>query len=79
MPEPFGTLLDIIDELNGRGIHYEISGKCRPRSLMITASSPRRLWEIEVFEDGAVEVEVYEATNIEGPEALQRLYDLYDE
>jgi hypothetical protein len=79
MADTFSELLDTIDNLNRLGIPYVISGMGLPRSIRIRAMSPGRLWEIDVLEDGPVEVQVYEALDIEGVEALQRLYDLFEE
>ena len=69
-------LLDILGHLDSKYIHYQISNVRRPRSLRVTASAPGFLWEIEVLEDGAVEVEVFRSNGtIFGEESLVHLLD----
>lgn len=52
------TPFDIIARLNAARIHHTITS-IRDDALLIDAAVPGERWEIEVFEDGHVEVERY--------------------
>lgn len=74
--QPYTVLLDILDALDADSLSYEVSSKGRPRSLMITVSVPGRHWEIEVFEDGSIETEIFktEGEILDGLAHVQRLF-----
>jgi hypothetical protein len=64
------VLLNILDALTERGIHFDLSVGGRPRSVRINAYVPGYVWEIEVFEDSLVEVEVFSGGNAIGELSL---------
>lgn len=54
----FTDLLDLLRRLEALKIFYQLSS-IRPESVMVTASVPGERWEIEMFGDGSIEVEVF--------------------
>jgi hypothetical protein len=69
-PHPISRVLQ---QLEAAKIHYRIS-QLRGKTVMVEAHVPGRHYEIEVFEDGAVKVEVYKSDGqIGGKEALDDL------
>ena len=52
------TPFQIIARLNAARIHHSITS-IRDDAIMIDAAPPGERWEIEVFEDGHVEIERY--------------------
>ena len=74
------TLFRFLHELELRKIHLEL-GRHRDDTIMVKVAVPRELWEVEYFEDGSVEVEVFRSVGggLEGPEALVRLLQREDE
>jgi hypothetical protein len=54
---PFGRLLEFLDQLEGVNIHYDL--KHVRDSIMVSVYIPQGIWEIEFFEDGTVEVEQF--------------------
>lgn len=60
-------LLQFIRDLEARRIHFKLKhNRLDPAhdSLMLTLTIPGRIWEIEFFDDGDVEIEKYKS---EGP------------
>ena len=57
LTNPLGRLLQFLDQLEQIGISYDL--KHVRDSIMIRAYIPEGLWEIEFFEDGTLEVEVF--------------------
>ncbi len=52
------TPFDVIARLNAAGIHHTITS-IRDGALLIDAAVPGERWEIEVFDDGHLEIERY--------------------
>lgn len=62
---PFGKLLQFLDQLEEVKIHYDL--KHSRDSLMVSVFLPVGMWEIEFFEDGTLEVELFSSGNgVEG-------------
>jgi hypothetical protein len=57
LENPFGRLLTFLDQLKEINIHYDL--KHDRDSIMVQAYLPIGMWEIEFFEDGHVEVELF--------------------
>ncbi len=57
LEDPFGRLLDFLDQLEESKIHYDL--KHVRDSIMIRAYLPEGLWEIEFLRDGTLEVELF--------------------
>lgn len=53
----FGRLLRFLTELEEINIHYSL--KHVRDSIMVVAHIPEGYWEIEFFEDGTIEVELF--------------------
>jgi hypothetical protein len=69
-PHPVYRLLE---QLDAAKIHYTLS-RVRGETIMVEAHVPGRHYEIEVFADGHVEVEVYKSDGqIGGQEAVDDL------
>ncbi len=72
-------LLDFLRTLDERRIYYTL-GHHRDETVMVKVSVPGEHWEVEFFEDGGVEVEVFRSSGgLEGEEALERLLREHDE
>jgi hypothetical protein len=74
-------LLNFLMKLETHKIHYTLECN-RGEAIMVLVAVPGERWEIEFFIDGHVEVEVFESKsglNLEGEEALDRLFTVYDE
>jgi hypothetical protein len=52
------TIYQLIELLSAKDIHFTLSSH-REEAIMATASIPGQLWEIEVFQDGSVEMEIF--------------------
>ena len=66
-------LYRILAELEAAKIHFTLT-RVRDETVMIEAHVPGRHYEIEVFADGQIEVEVYKSTgNIGGQELVDEL------
>ncbi len=64
--EPFARLLKFLDQLEAVNISYDL--KHVRDSLMVSVYIPAGMWEIEFFEDGTLEIELFERN--EGVEAV---------
>jgi len=75
-----GKLLTFLYELDSRQIAFKLA-RCRPEAIMVDISVPGERWEVEFFEDGHVEVEVFRSTSggLEGEEALARLFEQFSD
>ncbi len=72
---PLQKLLDFLARLDDGKIHHRLS---RPRveAIMVEVAVPGERWEVEFFEDGHVEVEIFESSGgMEGEKALRRLLE----
>jgi hypothetical protein len=63
----------VLEQLDAAKIHYTLS-RTREETIMVEAHVPGRHYEIEVFGDGHVEVEVYKSDGqIGGQELVDEL------
>jgi len=63
----------VLKQLDAAKIHYTLS-RVREEAIMVEAHIPGRHYEIEVFADGHVEVEVYKSDGqIGGQEVMDEL------
>ena len=70
---------DLIARLNAARIHHHITS-IREGALLIEASVPGEQWDIEVFEDGHVEIERFRSDGeITGEHALTELLTRFSE
>ena len=75
--KPFRKLLAFLDQLEQEKLWYRLE-HIRD-SIMVAVSVPGERWEVEFFEDGAVEVERFLSTGrIEGEDALDVLMGMAD-
>lgn len=58
---PFSRLLQFLDQLEEAKIHYDL--KHVRDSIMVSVDIPGGIWEIEFFEDGTLEVELFSRGN----------------
>ena len=58
MGSPFEKLLAIVDRFEEARIWYTLS-RVRPEAIMIHTAAPGERWEIEVLDDGTVDVEIF--------------------
>lgn len=54
---PFRRLLEFLDQLEEVGLHYDL--KHVRETIMVSVYVPEGIWEIEFFEDGTLEVELF--------------------
>jgi hypothetical protein len=77
--EPFKKLTRFLDDLDARKISYRLA-RVRPETVMVEIAVPGEHWEVEFFEDGQVEVEVFRSPGtIQGEEALTRLFEEFSD
>lgn len=73
-----GKLLAFLDRLESVNLWYRLIHV--RDSIMVRVSVPGEMWEVEFFDNGEVEVERFVSTGeIEGEEAIERLFALYSE
>jgi hypothetical protein len=60
MENPLGRLLEFLDQLDEAHIHSDL--KHSRDTIAILADLPTGFWEIEFFEDGTLEVELFPRT-----------------
>lgn len=54
------VLLDFLEKLERASIHYVLSAPTLGyRALMVSATIPGERWEVEFFEDGTFQVEIF--------------------
>lgn len=75
-------LLDFLNKLDEYGLAYTLEHN-REESLSVLVSVPGERWEVEYQADGEVAVDVFysgsEQDDLEGEEALERLFADYEE
>ena len=78
----FQKLLDFLNRLDESALTYTTTHD-REDTMMVTVCAPGERWEVEFYEDGNVEVEVFYSNSaeegLEGEEALERLFADFDE
>ena len=67
------TLFEFLGALEARKIHYEL-GRHRDDTIMVKAAVPGERWEIEFFDDGGIEVEIFRSAEMLGAEGGARLF-----
>lgn len=65
MSQPLPLVYRLLAQLDAAKIHCTLN-RVREETIMIVAAVPSRRYEIEVFEDGHVEVEVFKSEGISG-------------
>jgi len=72
MPED--RLFRFLAKLDTAKIHYRL-GRSRDDTVMVEAHVPGERWEIEFFEDGEIEVEIFRSDgSLRGADALEDLF-----
>lgn len=75
-------LLDLLNKLDEYGIGYSMEHN-REDTVTVFIAVPSERWEVEFHADGEIEVEVFysgaEEDDLEGEEALERLFTDYEE
>ena len=68
-------LIEFLARLETAKLHYEL-GHFRD-SIAVLVAAPGARWEVEFFEDGHVEVEVFRSNGVEADAdgAVERLFD----
>ena len=73
------TVFDIIERLQQANIHFCVSAH-RDEAVTITAHVPGEHWEIDVFEDGRVDLEVFASSGaIHNEEALSEKIKIFSD
>jgi hypothetical protein len=68
------SLTSFLEKLENAHIHYRLS-KARPETVMVEVTVPGERWEVEFFDDGHVEIEVFKVDGfIRNEEALSELF-----
>lgn len=66
-------IYEIIGKLKRANIHFYIASH-RDDAIMLIASVPGQRWEIEIFADQSIEIEVFTSNGeIEGESSLENL------
>ena len=74
---PFQKLTRFLQQLEQDKIHYALASH-RGDAIMVQVTVPGERWEIEIFGDGAVEIERFISNGeICGEEALYELFTRY--
>lgn len=72
-------LLSFLNDLRGAKIHYRL-GHARDEAILVEIAVPGERWEVEFFENGAVEVEVFRSDGmIQDESALKELLAKYSD
>jgi len=72
--DSFERLLSFLSRLDGAHINYSLEHH-RDGAIMVLVAVPGERWEVEFFQDGAVEVELFKsAGEINGEEKLDELF-----
>jgi hypothetical protein len=72
--EPPSDLHGLLTALDDVGLAYRLD-RVRPGSVLVSIAVPGERWEIEVFEDGHVDVEVFRSGgDIEDVQSIARLF-----
>jgi hypothetical protein len=76
----FQKLLDFLNRLDEAGLIYTLEHN-RDDAILVNISRDNERWEVEFVGDGDVDVEVFysEEGDLEGEEALERLFEDSDD
>jgi len=73
------NLLSFLNDLRAAKISYRL-GHCRDEAILVEVAVPGERWEVEFFEDGSVEVEVFRSDgNIGDESVLRRLLEKHSD
>ena len=72
----FAKLLDLLNKLDDAHISFDVK-HVRAETVMVLVHLPAEYWEVEFFENGQVEIEIYTSLNgvVGGEELLGWLFD----
>lgn len=72
--DPFRRLLDFLERLEAAGLYFTLQ-YLRENSVLVTVFAPAARWEIDFFDDGNIDVEVFESTGeVVDEEALEQMF-----
>lgn len=75
----FGKLIAFLNQLEQEKISYSLAHN-RDETVMVNVAVPGQRWEVEFFEDGSVEVEIFLSSGeIAGEEILSKLFSMYSD
>ena len=71
-------LISFLERLRAAKISYSLTSV--REAVMVSIAVPGERWEVEFFEDGEIEVEVFRSNGrIEGASAIERLFELHED
>lgn len=77
-----GKLEDVIALLNRlreKNIYYCLN-QIREEAIMVLISVPGERWEVELFEDGSIEIEIYKSNgNIYDEKKLEEMFSTFSD
>jgi len=66
-------LIDFLNKLEEAKIYFRL-GRIREESILVEASVPGQLWEIEFLRDGSIDIQIYKSDgNLFDEKQLERL------
>ena len=75
----YQSFLDLCAELDRRQVRYDI-GSVRDRALMVRVAVPGERWELEVFDNGTIELERFVSQGVESDQdATSKLLAYFDQ
>jgi hypothetical protein len=79
MKDNLGKLLYFLTRLNEVHISYSL-GQIREEAIMVSIIVPEQHWEVEFFEDGSVEIEIFKSDGeIYDEKMLDELFDKFSD
>ena len=66
----YQRLLDFLCQLDQHHIHYRLEHN-REDSIMVLVATPMKHWEIEFFQDGHLETDVYVSSGVKSAEEAE--------
>ncbi|MBV9548653.1 MAG: hypothetical protein JO256_03155 [Alphaproteobacteria bacterium] len=73
--QPKNAIFSVLKQLEGAHIFFQL-GRFDSESIMVTAVVPGERWEIQVFEDGKTEIEIFKSSGeILSAEILQKIIE----
>jgi hypothetical protein len=73
------NLLSFLVRLEAGKIHYSLEHN-RDKAIMVLSAVPGERWEVEFFEDGSVEIEVFKSSGeIYDEKKLDELFDRFSD
>ncbi|GAB1266447.1 hypothetical protein [Aurantivibrio infirmus] len=78
----FQKLINFLNRLDDAGIPYTLEHN-QDETIMVLTSIDSERWEVEFYANGEIDIEVFysnvEDAELEGEEALERLFEISDE